>query len=136
MRINIKKIVGVMAIVMCMLFCNTTNAYAGLSEPTTKKSLAIDSYEGYGYANNSPLYSNYTFTGVSKMRLTVENNSSKNNLVVKVYQCGFLWDSCVSTVTVPKNGETKWTISTEKAEDYYVRFEAPSNFNWKIEKGK
>ncbi|MBD5090093.1 MAG: hypothetical protein HDT30_15025 [Clostridiales bacterium] len=92
-------------------------------------------YEGYGTCNTVDLYSAYYFKGVSKMKISVTNVSSKKSIKVKVYKYGKYWDSCVSTVQVPANGTTTWTISTSSTDKYYVKFFKPADFTWSIEKG-
>ena len=115
---------------------------AGTSKPSSTWSLKAKTsggngkYEGTGTCNTVDLYSNYYFSGVSKMKITVNNKSTKKSMKVKVYEYGSWWDSCVSTVEIPANGKTTWTISTDSKEKYYLKFFKPAQFSWSIKKGK
>lgn len=69
------------------------------------------------------------------MKITVTNKSKKKNIKVKIYKDKLL-DSCVSTVTIPQNGKTIWTISTNSSKKYFLRFFKPAEFSWSIKEGK
>lgn len=132
----IKKLTIVMMAVVIMLNFFSTNVYAGTDKPGKNKIWDISSdgkYSGSGLAGTSDLYSNYYFTGVTKMKISVTNNSSKNKLKVKVFKKGAIFSS--SSVTVPASGTTTWTISTDSSTKYYLEFLAPCDFSWYIKKG-
>lgn len=68
------------------------------------------------------------------MKIAVTNRSTTKSVKVKVYKDALI-DSCESTVTIPANGKTEWTITTKSSKEYYVKFLKPAEFSWNIKKG-
>lgn len=127
-----------MILIIFALNCNVSQASASIADPTEVWDLDINGkYTGSGKANSSNLYSNYNFTGVKKFKIQVKNRSSKNNLKVKVLKSIDNWpDQTVSKADIPKKGTTTWNVSVDKSAKYYIKFEAPCDFSWSIQKGK
>jgi len=94
-------------------------------------------YNFRGVANVSRLYTNYLLTDASQVRIRVNNNHPSATLVVRlVHVNSFLFfNSTVSTVRVPPNGFTQWTVNGLTASaNHWITFDAPSNFNGWIER--
>lgn len=138
MKRSIKKIICFVLIVLSFTgLISGKQVMAGTSAPSSTWNLRAKKdgkYKGSGSCNSVDLYSNYKFTGVSKMKISVTNKSKKKNIKVKVYKDKWL-DSCVSTVTIPPNGNTTWAVSTSSSKKYFLRFFKPAEFSWSIKEG-
>ena len=108
-----KKIFKLLILMILMSSLSFNSVYAGIGKPSADDTWDLKSkkYTGYGIADNSTLYSNYYFYNANKIKISVTNNKSNKNLKVTVYKKGKLFN--VSSVTVPKNGYTEWTITTD-----------------------
>lgn len=88
----------------------------------TKYTFSFSAWNGKG------VYSNYNFTGVSKMRLfinAVSEDSSVDSFdyTVKVYKRGSISDSCVATYTrnTDRDDETAMVFSVNASDKYYFK---------------
>lgn len=90
-------------------------------------------YNFNGQANGqAALYTNYLFTGVNSLAISVKNNHN-TELKVKVrrrYSIGSMpASSTVTTFTVNKNSTVSKSVSVNANYKYYLEFSSPSNFN-------
>lgn len=81
-----------------------------------------------GYANQSDLYSNYYFTGASKVEIYVENQHATKELTVKLLKQQTGVDFSVSTEKIPAGEYKKWSVSIDSSRNYILKFYAPSDF--------
>ncbi|MGN0458683.1 MAG: hypothetical protein ACI4IL_06920 [Eubacterium sp.] len=78
-------------------------------------------YEFQGEAYSQDLYSNYLFTGVSKVKIHVENNYKKRLKVqLKEKKSGI--NPVVSTQYVEADNMATYTVSVDSSKKYYIRF--------------
>ncbi len=90
-------------------------------------------YNFGGQADKSTLYSNYLFTGVSKVRIRVNNNSGKT-LTVELKKDKSGLNTVTSYKRIKANSYAVWTVDIDSSAKYYLRFAAESNFSGYIEK--
>ncbi|MCX8007137.1 MAG: hypothetical protein N3B11_03365 [Coriobacteriia bacterium] len=121
---------------MLVILSLPATAYAGLDVPSSVWNLATQGqYNFSGVAEISDLYSNYLFTGVSSAKIYCQNKRTDKNLTVKLIRDDPVFDTTVSTVYVPKNGSSTWTVTgLSTSNKYYLKFYAPSNFSGYIKK--
>ena len=119
-----------------VLFLNSIGvAEASTSKPTKVWDWTKGAYSFEGTASMENLYTNYRFTNMSVATIKVTNTSSKGSVKVKLRAIGpwYLGDKTVSTVTVPKDGTTTWTVrDLDPDKQYYIIFEAPCYFKGNI----
>lgn len=135
MKKIIKKIVVVTLACMFLLNFSSQEASAAVNEPSLSKVWNLaqkGKYTGSGTAQYSNLYSNYWFTGVSKMKYSINNLGSKT-ITVNVYRS----DSNVSYYRgyVPAYSSLSLTMNTNSSKKYELRFSAPCNFTYSVSKG-
>lgn len=100
----------------------------GLSKPTAIWNLGVSGYYTFsGWNSSDPLYSNYKFTGVSKVRISVTNNHS-SSVTVKLLKEQPGIDFSVSTETIKAGQNKLWTANMDSSRYYILRFSSPSNF--------
>ncbi|MDO9100084.1 MAG: hypothetical protein Q7V53_04980 [Caldisericota bacterium] len=130
------KMVWVALLFSLMVFALPATAHAGLGVPSSVWNLSTQGqYNFSGLAEASTLYSNYKFTGVTSTKISVSNKSTSSNLKVQLVRDDAVFDTAVSTVTIPKNGTSTWTVTgLSSSNRYYLKFYAPSNFSGYIRK--
>jgi hypothetical protein len=123
-------------IIASLILSIPMSAYAGTYVPTSTWNLSTaGQYNLYGKASVSNLFTNYLFTGVSSARISCVNRSTTTSLKVRLMRDDPFVDTSVSTVTIPKNGTTTWTVTAlSSTRKYYVKFEAPCDFTGYIRK--
>ncbi len=123
---------------LCVLFFNSLGvAHAGTSKPSSTWNWSNGSYSFHGAADSNNLYTNYKFTGMTKVSITVNNTSGKYDLEVRVKSVEAWWkpDKTVSTAVIPHNGTCTWEISNlDSSKKYYIIFYAPCRFTGSITK--
>lgn len=78
------------------------------------------------------MYSDYLFTGTTRVRIRV-NNYSDEQLAVKLFEKS-AWFFCETKAYIPADGITIWKYSgLESNKKYYLQFYAPSDFSGYIE---
>lgn len=90
-------------------------------------------YNFSGKANTETLYTNYLFTGVSKVKIHV-NNTSSSTLKVELKKDKSGLNTVTSSKKIEGNNYIEWTVNVDSSSKYYIRFVAPCNFNGYIEK--
>ena len=91
-------------------------------------------YDFHGEAYAQDLYTNYLFTGVSKVKIHVKNNHSKRLKVqLKEKKAGI--NPVVSTQYVEANNSATYTVSVNSSKKYYIRFVHECVFEGYIKKG-
>ena len=92
-------------------------------------------YNFSGHTESNTLYTNYLFTGVSKVVIYVKNNLSDENVKFQLKKDVSGINSTVSTnyVDKGKGSYTKTTVKVDAKCYYYIRFPATCNFSGYIE---
>ncbi len=155
-----KKYKSIVAIFLCVIItlCGYTQVYAGeMSNYVVNQSQCVsvssEKIEPYstelpanvwdfsekgrynfgGKAGMETLYSNFLFTGASKVKIYVKNYH-KETLTVELKKN----KSGINTVTSHKkikgNNYDIWTVDLDSSAKYYLRFVFPSDFSGYIEK--
>lgn len=106
------------------------------SLPTSTWNLSTKgSYTFAGEANIQDLYSNYLFTGVTKVSIGCQNKRTDRVLTVKLVRDDPAFDTVVSSVSIPKGGYLAWPVTgLSSPSKYYLRFYAPCYFTGSISK--
>lgn len=91
------------------------------------------SYSLSGSADHSLLYTNYYFTGVNSMDITIRNRGSES-VTVKVYKMGSL-DVLRSMVIIGAEKSKTWNVGTKKDANYYICFSAPCTVSGTVSNG-
>lgn len=127
------KCIAITVFAICVIIStNQSVIKAATSEPTKSWNLSKSGkYNGSGEAYSSNLYSNYYFTGVSKMKISVTNKKD-TDLTVSIYRKDD-W-VCYKKVIVPANGKTTWTMSVNSSKHYEIKFKAACKFNYSVQK--
>ncbi|AVQ98692.1 hypothetical protein OBCHQ24_06600 [Oceanobacillus iheyensis] len=88
-----------------------------------------------GKADVSYLYTNKNFTGSSSYKLQIKNFHGSNQLKVDLYKKETLWSSIVKTYYV-NAGSTRYAYPSglDHEEDYFLRFDSPSNFEGYVQR--
>lgn len=91
-------------------------------------------YNFNGSANGqASLYTNYLFTGVNTLAISVKNNHKSNALKVKVCQRINVGDYSISktieSFTVYSGNTVSRSVKVDSSKRYYLEFSSPSNFN-------
>jgi|GEM_PF-4052098 len=124
---NVLKLFSMLFI--CVVFISTP-VYAGVDKPTSTWDLSTKgkyTFSGEAYAVD--LYTNYYLTGKSSVTISITNKSTSKSMKAKLWEKG-AWFISESSVTVPANGTTTWTVSgLSKSESYYIQFYNPCYFN-------
>lgn len=95
-----------------------------ISSPTTTWDISKSgTYNFYGEAERSTLYTNYKFKGKTSYTITVKNKHATKTLKVK---CS---GSLTSTKVKPGKTETIKITKKNASETFYISFSAPSNFS-------
>ncbi len=103
--------------------------------PTTVWNLSTSGvYNFNGSANGqASLYTNYLFTGVDTLAISVKNNHKSNALKVKVCQRINLGKNSISktidSFTVYSGNTYSTSVKVSSSNRYYLEFSSPSNFN-------
>ena len=86
-----------------------------------------------GWADNTSLYTNKAFKGVTQIRLVVTNNDS-STLTVKLHQDNFLGSTVIATYTV-QSTYTLYTFPSNlnSSKSYFLEFVNPCDFEGYIE---
>lgn len=128
MKVLIKRGISLVLVLTLVLSLSIT-AFAGLGVPTSTWNLKTKGkYTFQGEASRSNLYTDYLFTGTTKVEIKVVNKSSSDSVTVKLFEKS-AWFFCETKATVPAKGTTTWKYSDlESDEKYYLQFYAPSNF--------
>lgn len=123
------KKVSMMLLTLTLFLSLTTTAFAGLSEP--KKTWDLKEKGKYTFEGNasiSDLYSNYLFTGATRVEIKV-NNKGDEELTVKLFEKD-AWFFCETSADVPEDGSTVWKYKDlDEDEKYYLQFYAPCKFD-------
>lgn len=90
-------------------------------------------YKFHGTNIMDTLYSNYMFTGVTRVRIHIENTGSKS-IMVRLLKSQTGIDFAVTKNTVEAGESLTWTAKVEKNRKYILRFEHGSSFSGYIEK--
>ncbi len=108
-----------------------TKAEAQVDKPDGSWNISKSAYSGYGNAEVTDLYSNYYFTGVSKMKFSVSNTGSKN-ITVNIYRK----DKIVSyyRIKIMPGSTATWTMATNSSKLYLMKFNAPCHFKYTVSK--
>lgn len=103
-------------------------------EPKEEWNLATKGrYNFSGYATVENLYTNYYFTGVSKVRIHVENKGS-GTMTIKLLKKAFI-NSEIHSTDLSKSSSTTYTVSSlDSSKKYMILFQATGNFSGYIEK--
>lgn len=108
---------------------NRTAETYSQNKPGTAWNLANNGvYWFSGYANQSDLYSNYYFTGASRVEIYVKNQHATKELTVKLLKQQTGVDFSVSTEKIPAGEYKTWSVSIDSSKNYILKFYAPSNF--------
>lgn len=103
--------------------------------PTETIDLSKQEYEFHGLAQRENLYSNYYFTGVSKVVIYVTNNHSNKTLNVYFKQERWGANTTVCKRSISAKNFEKWSVDVDSNTKYYLRFDAPCDFEGYIIKG-
>lgn len=104
----------------------------GTSKPTKIWNLSTQGYYSFsGWNFGDPLYSEYKFTGVSRVKITCKNTYS-SKLTVKLLKEQFGVDFSVSTQTLKANSYLEWHATVEPTRFYILRFSCPASFSGTI----
>lgn len=107
---------------------NGTAETYSLSKPGTAWNFADGAYWFSGRANQSDLYSNYYFTGASKVEIYVDNLHATKDLTVKLLKQQSGVDFAVSTEKISAGEYKKWSVTIDSSKNYILKFYAPSSF--------
>lgn len=118
--------------ICCSMFSVT--AFASVDKPTHVWDLSSDGrYDFYGDASNNDLYTNYNFTGVSKMKVYIKNTGS-GTLTVWFFKKGDLF--AANTIKVNEGSETTVNMGSLSSTTQYVfKFDAPCHFIGWVQEG-
>lgn len=104
---------------------------AAIIEPKSDYNLAKKGiYRGYGEAVGIDLYSNYYFTGVSRMRFHIYNYGDEK-FTVNVYKKGNIF--CQKRWEVTGHSTSIKLMDTESNSRYYIIFDSPCSFNYSVQ---
>lgn len=129
----IRKLVTIFLLAILSFNLPALKASASVNEPTKTWNLSKKgTYKGSGSAKGTSLYSNYYFTGVSKMKFTV-NNTGSSDITVNIYRKdGFF---SYYRIKVEAYSTAIWNMNTDSQKKYEVKFSAPCKFNYSVAKG-
>lgn len=101
-----------------------------VDKPVEAYDLSSRAYHFAGEAESSTLYTNYYFTNVSQLTISVHNTSDTNLYIEvrKIIWTGVLDEKVERTVVYP--GCSLYTVVTglKSNEKYFLQFSAPSHF--------
>lgn len=142
-----KKINKILAVIFCLtILCSSLNlnvfAYENpeigtfsMAKPSKAWDWSEGKYEFHGEAYSDDLFTNYYFTGCTKVRIVVTNLHSEVDLTVKLLKSQFGVDWSVSTKEVTAGEEQSWTVSNlDSSAKYMIKFYNPCHFEGYIEK--
>ncbi len=90
-------------------------------------------YEFSGWCIDNYLYTNYTFTGASSVRIQV-NNKSNQKITVKLLKQKFGVDWSQSTKSIEAGKSLSWRVNNlDKSSYYFLQFSKGSNVTGYIE---
>ncbi len=134
------KIIFVILLLCSLLTVNPIQAFAvgsppnitaepyGQSKPGTAWDFSEGAYFFSGVANISDLYSNYYFTGISRVKIYVKNSHASKTLTVKLLKQQKGVDFAVSEEKIEHGEYKEWTVSLDSSKIYILKFYAPSDF--------
>jgi len=124
---NLLKLFGILLICIVSI---SIPVYAGVDKPTSTWDLSSKGrYNFSGEAYAVDLYTNYYLTGKSSVTISITNKSTSKSMKAKLFEKS-AWFISESTVTVPANGTTTWTVSgLDKSAKYYIQFYNPCYFS-------
>lgn len=127
MKAVLKRVNVIILTTMIFLSLSTT-AFAGLSEPKETWNLKEKGkYTFEGNASRNDLYSNYLFTGTTRVEIFVINKG-EDELTVKLFEKN-AWFFSETDADIPRKGKTTWEYDElDKNEKYYLQFYAPCKF--------
>lgn len=105
----------------------------GTGKPSETWNWNDGTYYFHGDAGMSDLYSNYYFTGASRVEIHVENNRD-TSLKVKLLKQQIGVDFAVSEETIPPNQYKTWSVELDSDRVYMLKFYAPCLFSGYISK--
>lgn len=104
-----------------------------LSKPSKTWNLATEGrYNFHGTNVAKPLYSNYMFTGVTRVRIHIENKGNKS-IMVRLLKSQTGIDFATTKNTVEAGESLTWTAKVESNQKYILRFERGTTFSGYIE---
>lgn len=90
-------------------------------------------YNFSGWTGSGSLYSNYLFTGVSKVDIYV-NNLSSSRITVELKKDVTGFNPISSIKTISGNNDQKWSVDIDSSSKYYLRFTGGGDFDGYIVK--
>lgn len=88
-----------------------------------------------GSADYSLLYTNYYFTGVNSLDITINNKGSKS-VTVRVYKMSGGSINILRSMVIIGAGKSKtWNVGTKKDANYYICFSAPCTVSGTVSNG-
>lgn len=143
-----------LVVAVLLLFVSTTNAYAlennglceqpnylsdeistyGIEKPESEWDLSKEGrYSFSGWCHDHYLYTDYLFTGASKVNIKVKNYSDEK-ITVKLLEKKTLIDTSASTRTIEAGDTLEWSASSLNSKGYYyLQFSKGSTVSGYIE---
>ncbi len=90
-------------------------------------------YNFSGWTGSGSLYSNYLFTGVSKVDIYV-NNLSSSRITVELKKNTVGINPISSIKTISGKNDQKWSVDINSSSEYYLRFTGGGDFEGYIVK--
>ncbi len=132
MKQRFRKIGAIVLLMVLTINLFPVNSSATVNKPSSTWNLSTKgTYSGGGDAKNTALYSNYNFTGASKMRVKVVNKGD-SKITVNVYRT----DDWVSYYrkTVDSKTTMYFDMNITSSKKYYLKFSAPCKFDCTVSK--
>ena len=109
----------------------------GLKKPTEVWNLAKKgTYKLEGYADNNALYSEYLFTGVTSIKVTLTETGKYYPVTAELYRKDWIFDNKIGDLTAAKDSTKSRTFTgLDKSKNYYLRIPAPCQFKGTVSAG-
>lgn len=128
-----KRIVMVALLILISSNINFTAASAQRDKPTETWNLSSKgTYYGSGNATTVNLFSNYMYTGASKLKVMV-NNLGNQDLTVEIYRSDDI--VCYYRYVIPAKEGHIFSMNSNSSKKYYFKFIRPCKFDWWVKAG-